>query len=82
MKNLLEKINEKWFYIFADLFSKASIYVLMLIFSYIVSPEDYGSLSLFNSLVTIFFVFINLNLTNSYITKKRLEKNANFKIIF
>ncbi len=79
MKNLLEKINEKWFYIFADLFSKASIYVLMLIFSYIVSPEDYGSLSLFNSLVTIFFVFISLNLTNSYITKKRLEKNANFK---
>ncbi len=81
MKTLLEKINEKWFYIFADLFSKASIYLLMLIFSYLVIPEDYGLLSLFNSLVTIFFVFISLNLTSSYITKKRLEKKADFKSI-
>ena len=81
MKKLLENINEKWYYIFADLFNKTTIYILMLSFSYMVIPEDYGLLSLFNSLVTIFFVFVSLNMTSSYITKKKLESNVDFKKI-
>lgn len=81
MKKMLDKVNEKWFYVFSDLFNKASIYFLALAFSYIVLPEQYGSLSLFNSLVTLFFVFISLNLTHSYVTKKRLDDNCNFKDI-
>ena len=78
IKRLLDKINEKWYYIFADLFNKASIYILTFVFSYIVLPDSFGRLSLFNSLVTVFFVFVSLNFTSSYITKKRLEPKCNF----
>lgn len=74
----IDKINEKWIYVISDLFSKASIYFLTLVFSYIVLPKYFGNFSLFNSLVTVFFVLASLNLTNSYIMKVKSDKNCDF----
>lgn len=81
MKNFLKNIHTKWYYTFADFISKGSFFVLIFIIAYFLSPEEYAKISLFNSLVTLFFTIISLNLTSSYITKKKFEANADFNKI-
>ena len=81
MKELLNKINAKWYYVFADLISKGSLFLIIFLFSYLVIPDDYGNLSLFNSLVTLFFVIVSMNLTNNFITRKKGDKESNLEEI-
>lgn len=79
--NKIKGISAKWYYMAADLFVKGSMYLLTLIFSYAVLPEVYGNLSLFNSLVTLFFVIASMNLTSSFITRKRFDDDDDFSNI-
>ena len=68
-----DKIHDKWYYTLADLITKGGFFVLILILSYMLPTSDYAKISIFNSLVTLFFSIISLNLTNNYITKIKFD---------
>ncbi|ELY5855226.1 oligosaccharide flippase family protein, partial [Cronobacter malonaticus] len=54
-------------YFLGDLFVKGFMFISLPLLSRIISPEDYGRMSLINSAVMILYVFISLNLQNAVI---------------
>lgn len=54
-------------YFLGDLFVKGFMFISLPLLSRIMSPEDYGRMSLINSAVMILYVFISLNLQNAVI---------------
>jgi O-antigen/teichoic acid export membrane protein len=56
-------------YIFAELFNKGLIFFTIPIFTRILTPEEYGILGVFNSVVAIFTILIGLNLNSSIIVR-------------
>lgn len=54
-------------YFLGDLFVKGFMFLSLPLLSRIMSPEDYGRMSLINSAVMILYVFISLNLQNAVI---------------
>lgn len=77
----LKKIwnNDKTRYLIADMISKGSNYLLLLFFSYVLTVEEYGELSLYYSLVTLFLVVLSLNMTRGYITRAYYDDTIDFK---
>ena len=54
-------------YFLGDLFVKGFMFISLPLLSRIMSPEDYGRMSLINAAVMILYVFISLNLQNAVI---------------
>lgn len=54
-------------YFLGDLFVKGFMFISLPLLSRIMTPEDYGRMSLINSAVMILYVFISLNLQNAVI---------------
>ena len=55
--DLFEFLSHSKNYVSADFFQKGLVFLTIPIFTRILSPEEYGILSIFTSLVTIFIVF-------------------------
>lgn len=68
-------------YISAEFFIKALSFISIPIFTRIFSPEEYGILAIFHSLVMFFSIIIGFNFWNS-ITRYYHEKNNDFKEFF
>jgi len=54
-------------YFLGDLFVKGFMFISLPLLSRIMTPEDYGRMSLINSAIMILYVFISLNLQNAVI---------------
>ncbi|HIF9371802.1 TPA: oligosaccharide flippase family protein [Photobacterium damselae] len=52
-------------YFFSDLMIKGFLFVSLPLLSRLLSPEDYGRLSLINSTIMILFVFVSFNIQNA-----------------
>jgi len=62
----LKRLNNKLFkdsfvYVFADVINKAIPFVLLPVLTYYLSPEDYGVLATFSSLIGVLAIFIGLS---------------------
>ncbi|HEO8419443.1 TPA: oligosaccharide flippase family protein [Yersinia enterocolitica] len=58
-------LNASIWYIISDFFSKGIVFITLPIFTRIMNTSEFGMYSLFNSWVSIFTIFIGLNLTSS-----------------
>jgi O-antigen/teichoic acid export membrane protein len=96
LKIIKQILNNKLFkdslvYTIADVINKAIPFVLLPVLTYYLSPEDYGTLAAFNSLIGILAIFIGLSVhgaisVNYYkLNKKELAKyvgNVVYLLIF
>ena len=76
-KNLLSLLNQAKNYITADVFNKAIIFFSLPILTRILSPSDFGYVSIFVSLVSIFEMLFELNY-KSAISRYYFEEKINF----
>lgn len=77
---MLKKLwqSDKTKYLVADTISKGSNYMLLLFFSYVLTVEQYGEISLYNSLVTLFMIVFSFNMTRGYITRAYYDESISF----
>lgn len=64
-------------YLLAELFNKSIVFLTIPIFTRLLSPEEYGILSIFNTIGTIAIVFLGLNFHAS-LSRKFYEKTDDF----
>lgn len=64
-------------YFFSDLFVKGFLFLSLPLLSKIMSPSEYGKLSLVNSAIMILYVLISLNLQNAVINRY-MKSSENF----
>lgn len=62
-------------YFIGDLFVKGFLFISLPLLSNILSPAEYGKLSLINSAIMILYVFISFNLQNAVINQYMKQKN-------
>ena len=73
MKN--KTISDFLNYLASDLFVKGFLFISLPLLSRVMSPEEYGKLSLINAAVMILFVFLSLNLQNA--VSNRFMRDSN-----
>lgn len=62
-------------YFIGDIFVKGFLFISLPLLSNILSPSEYGKLSLINSAIMILYVFISFNLQNAITNQYMKEKN-------
>lgn len=83
IKAVIRKISNNNFilhssnYLIAELFNKAIAFLTIPVFTRLLLPEEYGVLSIFTSIVSIFTVIMGLNMNGS-ITRKFHEGDKEF----
>ncbi|NDJ57183.1 polysaccharide biosynthesis protein [Enterobacteriaceae bacterium 4M9] len=60
-------LNDFFKYFAGDLFVKGFMFISLPLLSRVMSPDDYGKMSLLNAAIMILYVFISLNLQNAVI---------------
>lgn len=88
----IKKLDSKWYYVVSELFNKGSSYGILLVLSYFLTSEEYGEITLFNSILTLAVVFVSLNMTRNYIIRifadqgrgigKVIETIVSFLVVF
>ncbi|MFA0031257.1 oligosaccharide flippase family protein [Vibrio sp. 10N.261.49.A12] len=75
MKN--KTISDFLNYLVSDLFVKGFLFISLPLLSRVMSPEEYGKLSLINAAIMIMFVFLSLNIQNA-VSNRYMRNNADF----
>lgn len=63
--NKIELLTHAKNYLFGGIFSKILLFLSILIFTHFLTPEDYGKIAIFGTLVAIFSVLFSLNLAGA-----------------
>lgn len=69
-------INDFLHYLFSDFFVKGFLFITLPLLSRIMSPSEYGKLSLVNSSISILFVFLSFNLQNAVSNRYMRDLNG------
>ncbi|MFW5794636.1 MAG: oligosaccharide flippase family protein [Bacillota bacterium] len=77
-KDNLEFLGHSKNYIFADFFSKALYFLVLPIITRLLSPSDFGVVSVFMALIAVFEIIFELNFRGT-ISRYYFEKNFDFK---
>ncbi len=62
-------------YLIAEFFNKGIVFLTIPIFTYLLSPEDYGVISIYAAIISIFIVFMGLNFHTS--VARRYHEDTN-----
>lgn len=62
-------------YLIAELFNKGIVFITIPVFTYLLSPEDYGTLSIYTTLVSISIILLGLNMHTS--VQRRFHETDN-----
>lgn len=79
--DLLELLNHGKNYVSADLFAKGLGFISIPIFTRLLTPDDYGILSIFTSITAMLIVIYGLGIRGS-VTRYYYEKGIDFKGFF
>ena len=68
-------------YLIAEFFNKGIVFLTIPIFTYLLSPEDYGVISIYAAIISIFIVFMGLNFHTS-VARRYHEDTNDFDAFF
>jgi len=77
----LKNIKNFFSYAIGDLFVKGMLFISLPLLTRIMSPEQYGKLSLVNSAVLILYAFVSLNMQSAILNRYMLDQNGFSKFL-